>query len=73
MIKLSLINPSITSKTSPEKLTLTVVKMQQLPNFEKTDSNEESSCLKWTIYKGKRKLYVNVMTDTDEFNILVYR
>ena len=38
-----------TSKTSPEKLTLTVVEMQQLPVVEKTDSKEEISCLRWTI------------------------
>ena len=38
-----------TPKTSPEKLTLTVVEMQQLPEIEKTDSKEEISCLKWTI------------------------
>ena len=38
-----------TPKTSPEKLTLTVVEMQQLPDPEKTDSKEEFSCLKLTI------------------------
>ena len=37
-----------TPKTSFEKLTLTVVQMQQLPDIEKTDSKEERSCLKWT-------------------------
>ena len=35
-----------TPKTSPEKLTLIVVEMQQLPDIEKTDSTEEISCLK---------------------------
>ena len=39
----------ITPKTSREKLSLTVVEMQQLPDIEKTDSKEEISCLKWTI------------------------
>ena len=29
-----------TPKTSPEKLTLTVVEMQQLPEIEKTDSKK---------------------------------
>ena len=29
-----------TPKTTTEKLTLTVVEMQQLPNIEKTDSKE---------------------------------
>ena len=38
-----------TPKTSPEKLTLTIVEMQQLPHIEKTDSKEEVSCPKWTL------------------------
>ena len=38
-----------TPKTSPEKLTLTVVEMQQLPYIEKTDSKERISHLKWYI------------------------
>ena len=36
-------------KLLPTKLKLTVVEMQQLPDNEKTDSQEETSCLKWTI------------------------
>ena len=39
--------------------------MQQLPDIEKTDSEEEISCLKWTIYNGRRKVCVNFQTDTD--------
>ena len=38
-----------TPKTSPEKLTLTVVAMQQLPDIEKNDSKEKISCVKWTM------------------------
>ena len=34
-----------TPKTSPDKFTLTVFEMQQLPEIEKTDSKEEISCL----------------------------
>ena len=44
-----------TPKISPEKLTLAVVEMQQLPDIEKTDSKEEISCLKWTIYNVVEK------------------
>ena len=62
-----------TPKTSPEKLTLTVVEMQQMPDIEKTDSKEEIFCLKWTIYNGRRKVFVNFQTDTDKLNIVVYR
>ena len=47
--------------------------MQQLPDIEKTDSKEEISCLKWAIYNGRRKVYVNFLTDTDKLNIVVYR
>ena len=62
-----------TPETSPEKLTLTVVEMQQLPNVEKTDSKEEISCLKWTISNGRRKVCLNFQPDTDKFKIVVYR
>ena len=62
-----------TPKTSPEKLTLTLVEMQQLPDIEKPDSQEELSCLKWTIYNGRRKVCEKFQTDTDKANIVVYR
>ena len=61
-----------TPKTSPEKLTLTVVEIQQLLDIESIDSKEDISCLKWTIYNGRRKVYVNFQTDTDKLNIVVY-
>ena len=63
-----------TPKNSPQKLTQTVVEMQQLPDIEKTDSKKEISCLKCTIYNGWRKVCVSFQTtDTDKLNIVVYR
>ena len=63
-----------TPKTSPGKITLTVVEMQQLPDNEKTDSKKEKRKRKiWTIYKGRRKVCVNFQTDTDKLNIVMYR
>ena len=62
-----------TPKTSPDKLTLTVVEMQQLPDIEKTVSKEELSRLKLTINNGRRKVCVNFWTDADKLNIVVYR
>ena len=47
--------------------------MQQSPDIEKNDPKEEISCLKWTIYNGRRKVCVNFQTDTDKLNIFVYR
>ena len=41
-------------KGSPEKITLTLVETQQLPDIEDVDSKDEISCLKWTIYNGRR-------------------
>ena len=60
-------------KDSPEKITLTLVETQQLPDIEKTDSRDEISCLKWTIYNGRRNVCINFQTDTDKVNIVVYR
>ena len=62
-----------TPKTSPEKLTLTVVEMQEFPDIEKNDSIEEKSRLKRSIYNGRRNVCVNFQTDTDKLNIVVYR
>ena len=62
-----------THKTSPEKLTLTVLEMQQLPDIDKTNSKEGLSCLRWTIYNGRTKACVNFQNDTDKLNNVVYR
>ena len=62
-----------TPKTSPKKITLTLVEMQQLPENEKVDSKNENSCLKWTLYIGRRKVCISFKTDMDQLNIVVYR
>ena len=59
-------------KLLPEIFPLTVVELQQLPEIENTDSKEEKSCLKWTLYNGS-EVCVNFQTDTDMLNIVVYR
>ena len=71
--KLGLYHVELKSKDSPEKNTLTLVETQQLPDIEKSDSRDEISCLKWTIYIGRRKVCINFETDTDKVNIVVYR
>ena len=62
-----------TPKFSPKKITLNLVEMQQLPEIEKLDSKIEISCLKWTIYNGRRKVCISFKTDMDKLNIVVYR
>ena len=71
--KLGLYHVELKSKDSPEKITLTLVETQQLPDVEKSDSKDEISCLKWTIYNGGRKVCINFQTDTDKVYIVVYR
>ena len=71
--KLGLYHVELKSKDSPEKITLTLVRTQQLPDIEKADSKDEIFCLKWTIYNGRRKVFSNFQTDTDKVNIVVYR
>ena len=60
-------------KDSPEKITLTLVETQQLPDIEKVDSKDKIFCLNWTIYNGRRKVCINFQTDTDNVNIVLYR
>ena len=60
-------------KDSPRKNTQTLVETQQLPDIEKVVSNDEFSCLKWTIYNGRRKVCIIFQTDADKVNIVEYR
>ena len=62
-----------TPKTSPEKINLTLVEMQQLPEIERVDSKNEISCLKWTLYNGREKVCISFKTDVDKLNNVVYR
>ena len=45
-----------TPRNSAEKITLTVVDGQKMPDIEKIDPKEEFSCLRWTMYNGRRKV-----------------
>ena len=75
--KLGLFHVELSSKpkASPEKLTLTLVATQHLPDIETVDSKakDETSCLKWTIYNGRRKICINFQTDAYKVNIVIYR
>ena len=71
--KYGLYHVELRSNDSPENKTLILVETQQLPDFEKADSKDEISCLKWTTYNGRSKVCINIKTDTDKVNIVVYR
>ena len=71
--KLGLYHVKLTGKDSPEKITLSLVETQQLPDIEKSDPKNDISCLKWTIYNSRRNVSINFQTDTDKVNIVVYR
>ena len=60
-------------KTFTEKLKLTVVEMQQLPDIGKTDSKEYISCLKRTICNCRKQVCVKFNADRDNFKFFVYR
>ena len=60
-------------KDSAKKITATLVETQQLPDIEKVESKNEISYLNWTIFNGRRKVCINVQTDTDKVNIVLYR
>ena len=68
--KFGLYHVELRSKDSLGKITLTLVETQQLPDIEKADSKDEISCLKWTMYNGRRKICINFQSDADK---VVYR
>ena len=71
--RLGLYHVELKSKDSAEKFMLTLVETQQLPDTQKAGSKDDISCLKWTIYNGRRKACINFQTDRDKVNIVVYR
>ena len=71
--KLGLYHAELKIEDSHGKITLTLVETQQLTDIEKVDSGDEISCLKWTIYNGRRKACINFRTETDKVNIVVCR
>ena len=71
--KLGLYHVQHKTNDFPEKFTLSLVGTQQLPDIEEADSKNEFFCLKWTIYNGRRKVWINFQFDTDKINIVVYR
>ena len=56
-------------KTSPKKVTLTVVEMQHLPDIGKIQSEGEIFHLKPTIYDGRGRVCVNFKIYTDKLNL----
>ena len=51
---------------------MTLLEIQQMPEIEKLGCEIENSCLKWTIYKGGRKVCVNYKTERDKLDIVTY-
>ena len=72
-LELHLVELRSQTKDSPGNITLNLVETQQFPHSEKTDSKDEISCLKWTIYNGRRNVCIKFQTDADKVNIVVYR
>ena len=60
-------------KDSPEKVTLTVVESQQLPDIGTVESKDEIFGLNWTFYNGGGNVCINFQTDADKVNVVVYR
>ena len=67
-----MLNLEVNPKSFPKK-TITLVEIQKLPDFEKVDSKDENSCLKWTIYNGRKEVCINFWTNKNKVNIVVYR
>ena len=62
-----------TPKSSPEKITLTLVEMEQLTETEKAFSKNQISCLKGKTCNGGRRVCESFKTDMDKLNMILYR
>ena len=57
-----------TTQNSVEKISMTVVEVQQMPKSEKIDCRIAIACPNCTIYNGRRKMCMKYKTNSDKLN-----
>ena len=62
-----------TPETSPKKVLYILLKCNSCLKLKKVDSKNEASCLKCTLYNGRRKICRTFKTDMNKLDVVVYR
>ena len=56
-----------------QKFSLTVLESQNLPKLQDLDTESQISQFEWTLYYGRRKIFLSYRSDIKKIDIIEYR
>ena len=56
-----------------QKISLTIIESQNLPNLQNLDVDSQISHFEWTLHNGRRKIHIGYRSDTKKIDLLEYR
>ena len=56
-----------------QKISLTIIESQNLPNLQNLDVDSQISHFEWTLHNGRRKIHKGYRSDTKKIDLVEYR
>ena len=56
-----------------QKISLTIIESQNLPNLQNLDVDSQISLFEWTLHNGRRKIHIGYRSDTKKIDLVEYR
>ena len=63
----------IVLKEKSQKISLTVIESQNLPNLQNLDVDSQISHFEWILHNGRRKIHIGYRSDTKKIELVQYR
>ena len=60
----------IVPEKKSQKISLTIIKSQNLPNLQKLDVDSQISYFEWTLHNGRRNIHIRYRSDTKRLEIV---
>ena len=56
-----------------QKISLTIIESQNLPNLQNLDVDSQISHFEWTLHNGRSKIHIGYRSDTKKIDLVEYR
>ena len=56
-----------------QKISLTIIESQNLPNLHNLDVDSQTSHFEWILHNGRRKIHIGYRSDTKKIELVQYR
>ena len=63
----------IVLEKNSQKISLTIIESQNLPNLQNSDINSQISHFEWILHNGRRKIHIGHRSDTKKIELEEYR